>query len=397
MRAVPCRCVQVLGALLLVSLCFGRTGPAAAQEATPTGVSGDAYTSPTFGYRVTWDGAVWSVGDESSQNGYDSLQLTTKSSKLYLEGMYFYRGDPAACLDGERLRTADENKLADLTPAVDAGGQPAVGQAVGSAHGVYRLVPTAGDGTTFDGFVYITCRTVLPGAAVLVITAFVPAGDDGTDAQSVEAVIASFASGTSATSSFGASDLERLMAQAGQDIDRYWEGVFAAAGDSYVNPTFGTFTGPADMTCDGVSSVEDGPFYCDGTHTVYLDPAEVGKEFLPSGVLMVQVMMAHEVGHHVQALLGLKGCTATVCGAPGSSLAIELQAECFAGAWTKDAAARGAIKSNDVTRVESAVKAFFGDPSGTPSDHPDAHGSGEAQVAMFEAGYQGGPSACGLK
>jgi hypothetical protein len=224
MRAVPSRYVRVMGALLLLSVCFGRIGPAAAQDATPTGVDGASYTSPTFGYSVNWDGAVWSVGDESSQNGYDSLQRTTNSSKLDLEGMSFYRGDPAACLDGERLRTADENNLADLQPAVDASGQPMVGEAIGSAHGVYRLVSTAADGTTFDGFVYITCRTVLPGAAVLVITAFVPASDDGTDAQSVEAVINTFALGTSATSSLGAFDLEQLMAQAGQNIDRYWEG-----------------------------------------------------------------------------------------------------------------------------------------------------------------------------
>jgi uncharacterized protein len=162
-----------------------------------------------------------------------------------------------------------------------------------------------------------------------------------------------------------------------------------------VNPNFSTFTGPVDMTCDGVNSVESGPFYCDGTHTVYLDPAEVSKDYLPFGVIMVQEVIAHEIGHHVQALLGLKGSTATVCGEPGGSLAIELQADYFAGAWMKDAAEQRVINRNDVKRVDIAVKAFLGDPSGTPSDDPQAHGSSAARIFMFQAGYQGGPAACG--
>ena len=108
----------------------------------------------------------------------------------------------------------------------------------------------------------------------------------------------------------------------------------------------------------------------------------------------MKVVLAHEIGHHVQELLGLSGCDQTECGVDGSSLAIELQADCMAGAWTSDAASREFVNEKDIQRVDAAVEEYLGDPPGTTADDPDAHGDGETRLEIFREGYTEGLDAC---
>jgi predicted metalloprotease len=398
MASVSHRLVRSIRILLVVAIASARLAAASsAQEMATPGISGNSYTSPEFGYTFSWDESFWSGGDETSEDGYDSVHLESETSDLYVEGLYFYRGDPGDCIDGERTSIAQDDGLDALDPLVDDNGTPIAGSDQGETFGFFAYPEQADDGSTVDGVVYLDCRTLIPNSAVLVITAFFDAADLDAQAAAVDDVLGSLTLAIGAPISLDASDIEQIARLSENDIDAYWSGVFADLGETYVNPKFITFTGPVETACGEETSGESGPFYCDGDGTVYLDIDYFTSEILPFGVLVMQVVIAHEIGHHVQALLGLTGCTATACGEPGSNLAIELQADCFAGAWTQDAAQRDVIQTSDVKRVDVATKTYFGDPPDTPNDATDAHGSGQARDAMFDAGYTDGLAACGLQ
>src|SRR3954462_5574061 len=98
----------------------------AAQDGTPADVEGASYTSPTFGYTLSWDDSIWSVSDDYSEDGYDALALAADDEALYVEAFYFYQGDADDCLDGERLNIADDAELEDLAPLTDEDGTPQV-------------------------------------------------------------------------------------------------------------------------------------------------------------------------------------------------------------------------------------------------------------------------------
>jgi hypothetical protein len=98
------------------------------------------------------------------------------------------------------------------------------------------------------------------------------------------------------------------------------------------------------------------------------------------------VVMAHEWGHHVQALLGL---------APARGNTVELHADCLAGAYASDAGQRGLLDPGDITEAV-AMSAAAGDPLGLPQDTPGAHGINDDRITAFMRGYLGGVDACAL-
>ena len=99
--------------------------PAATAAATPpakTGVHGNAYTSPTFGYTLSWDPAVWTVKAERLVEGYDGLELGTDRSNVFLEGMNDYNGDVAACLADARKQIASRQGIGPISDFQGPGG-----------------------------------------------------------------------------------------------------------------------------------------------------------------------------------------------------------------------------------------------------------------------------------
>jgi len=260
---------------------------------------------------------------------------------------------------------------------------------------LYAL-PATDDPDSLESTVYLQCQTLIPGSVVLVVTAFL--NPDLLDAQilAVEDVTGTIDTSAVTESSFSESDLEQVMRLTGIDIDSFWATTFEGLDQAWVNPKFITFGEPIETDCGDVTPLVDGPLYCPSDQTVYLDQQSISGEMLPLGMVVVQFVLAHEIGHHVQNLLNLQGCTTTECGDVGGSLAIELQADCLAGAWMQDAAARQYVRSSDLKRVEVGVKDYFGDPPGTSQDDPDAHGDGDTRYMIFMDGYTNGISACAI-
>jgi predicted metalloprotease len=148
----------------------------------------------------------------------------------------------------------------------------------------------------------------------------------------------------------------------------------------------------------GTASTAVGPFYCPLDHKVYIDLSfydELRRRFGAPGDFAQAYVIAHEVGHHVQNTLGLLGHGQ-------DSIHVELQADCLAGAWAKDADKRGEVETGDLDQALNAARAIGDDTLQKKSQgyvQPETwtHGSSAQRSASLKSGYDGGPAACGIK
>jgi len=160
----------------------------------------------------------------------------------------------------------------------------------------------------------------------------------------------------------------------------------------------------------GSASAATGPFYCPGDQKVYLDLGffeELDKRFGAPGDFAQAYVITHEIGHHVQNLLGLGVGAPSRSGANSASVAIELQADCFSGVWGHAASASGRFEAGHVQLepgdADEAIRAAgaIGDDRlqkmATGRVMPDrfTHGSSAQRVEAFKQGFDSGdPRAC---
>ena len=151
------------------------TPEAATPQASNEGIEGDTYTSPTYGYRLTWDANIWEAESRVGADGYNELRLESPSVSLAIWSGPFYNGDPAACLEGESDHFAtDDPSVSDWEPAEDANGEPIGGETAVAAYGVFTLTysdPETEDAEPVELVDYIECRSLVEGESVLVIFA----------------------------------------------------------------------------------------------------------------------------------------------------------------------------------------------------------------------------------
>lgn len=192
--------------------------------------------------------------------------------------------------------------------------------------------------------------------------------------------------------------------------EKTWTDIFAQNGRQYVDPKLTLFSGGVNTAC-GAASTAVGPFYCPGDQKVYLDLAffqELQDRFHAAGDFARAYVIAHEVGHHVQNLLGVfnqveqaRRQGAQMEGANGLSVRQELQADCFAGVWANRTQER--LQWLQAGDIESALNAAskIGDDALQQQAQgrvvPDSftHGTSEQRVKWFKAGFNAGSvSAC---
>ena len=169
-----------------------------------------------------------------------------------------------------------------------------------------------------------------------------------------------------------------------------------------------TFRDQTSTSC-GQASSATGPFYCPSDSTIYFDPSffkKILQEQLngPSGAFVQPYVVAHEYGHHVQNLLGTMNQVKTQQGPNSDSVRLELQADCYAGMWARNATttrdSQGNVLIEDLTDqdIQEAIAAAksVGDDTiqketGSPvnSEHW-THGSSAARVHWFTVGFQNG-------
>jgi predicted metalloprotease len=154
------------------------------------------------------------------------------------------------------------------------------------------------------------------------------------------------------------------------------------------------FNGEVASAC-GEASTASGPFYCPGDQKVYIDLdffGQLASEFGAPGDFARAYVLAHEVGHHVQNLLGLTRGSARP-GANGGSVAIELQADCLAGVWAMQD--QRIIEPGEVQQALAAAAAVGDDTlqrrtQGRVVPDTFTHGTSAQRQHWFERGFQGG-------
>ncbi|MBX3100526.1 MAG: neutral zinc metallopeptidase [Salinibacterium sp.] len=203
-----------------------------------------------------------------------------------------------------------------------------------------------------------------------------------------------------------------LMAGAADSLDTYWGAELPRLGADYRSTNIVLFTDSTDTGCGGASS-STGPFYCPPDETIYIDTAffdELTTRFgATGGPLAEMYVVAHEWGHHIQNITGImNGLDLQATGPSSDSVRLELQADCFAGAWVGAAPTitdeNGVAFLEPVTDVQiedalSAASAVGDDriqsaTQGQVTQETWTHGSSDARQKWFLIGYKGGPDAC---
>jgi len=187
------------------------------------------------------------------------------------------------------------------------------------------------------------------------------------------------------------------------DIEDTWGKLFEQGGGNYEAPRLVLFSGAVDSAC-GQASAAVGPFYCPPDRKVYLDLTffrELSDRFGAPGDFARAYVVAHEVGHHVQNLLGTSDrvqrqrSRMDQASANALSVRLELQADCYAGVWGYYASRRNVLEPGDVESALAAASAIGDDrlqkqARGYVVPESFTHGSSAQRVRWFRAGLESG-------
>ncbi len=189
------------------------------------------------------------------------------------------------------------------------------------------------------------------------------------------------------------------------DTEDTWNALFAEQNADYVEPTLVLFTGAVQSAC-GTGQAAMGPFYCPADQQVYIDLSfydELRVRHGAAGDFAQAYVIAHEVGHHVQNLLGISDQVSAAqsrlsSGAAVNALSVqqELQADCFAGVWAYHAnRSRQVLEEGDIGEALTAAEAIGDDTlqqqnQGYVRPESFTHGTSEQRMQWFTTGVQQG-------
>ena len=188
------------------------------------------------------------------------------------------------------------------------------------------------------------------------------------------------------------------------DTEDTWRDLFRRGGNTYREPKLVLFTDAAESAC-GFAESAVGPFYCPRDQKVYIDLGfyrELKDRFHAEGDFAQAYVIAHEIGHHVQNLLGIAEKVNAArqrlpqVQANALSVKMELQADCYAGVWAKRSDQSGSIlEDGDIAEGLNAASAIGDDrlqrrSQGRVVPESFTHGTSAQRVGWFKRGYDGG-------
>ena len=186
------------------------------------------------------------------------------------------------------------------------------------------------------------------------------------------------------------------------DAQQTWQQKFAERGAQYQKTRLVLFSDQTSTGC-GYGEAATGPFYCPQDKRVYIDLAffrELERRLGAPGDFAQAYVIAHEIGHHVQGLLGIsdkvhRAPRSAQKGAEGLSVRLELQADCFAGIWASSTQRRALLEQGDVEEGLNAASAIGDDrlqqqSSGRVRPESWTHGSSKQRATWFRRGLERG-------
>jgi len=187
------------------------------------------------------------------------------------------------------------------------------------------------------------------------------------------------------------------------ETEDVWNGIFEANGRDYPEPTLVLFEDRVSSAC-GFASAASGPFYCPGDQKLYIDLSfydELARRFGASGDFAQAYVLAHEVGHHVQNIIGVlpkfnrMRQSMSQSEANALSVRVELQADCFAGIWGHFTEQKGLLEAGDLEEALNAASQIGDDAIQRRTQGyvvPDSfnHGTSAQRREWFRRGFESG-------
>lgn len=201
-------------------------------------------------------------------------------------------------------------------------------------------------------------------------------------------------------------EMTQFVATVLAETEDIWAMLFSASGVRYSEPTLVLFEGRVSSAC-GLAGVASGPFYCPGDRKIYIDLAfydELANRFGAIGDFAQAYVIAHEVGHHVQNLIGVLPEFNRVRRSLSKteenmmSVRVELQADCFAGIWAHHTQHKGLLEKGDIEEAINAAHQIGDDTlqrraQGYVVPESFNHGTSAQRKRWFSRGFQSGRTA----
>jgi len=272
-----------------------------------------------------------------------------------------------------------------------SGGSGGGGVPVQALFGLVRLLGVKG--TLIVGVVGVIALSVMPsGIKNELLGALMGGGEGGPNAPGGASVCqASQANGA-------ACDFSRAVLASTEDVwtPLFERGALPAYGSSpgvYRPPTLVVFANSVSTGGCGDATSAAGPFYCPADQKLYVDPSFYGvlaNRLRAPGDFAQAYVIAHEVGHHVQNLIGATRLPPRGETPNQTSVRVELQADCLAGVWGRTARAALQITDEDLGEALTAAHAIGDDTLGHSDERTFTHGSSEQRVRWFRRGFESG-------
>jgi predicted metalloprotease len=204
--------------------------------------------------------------------------------------------------------------------------------------------------------------------------------------------------GTTANKALSQDDNAKFARAVEGSLEDTWKQILPQQGRvSFRAPVLVFFTGQTNSAC-GYATAASGPFYCPGDSKLYLDFAffsELQREFKAPGDFAQAYVIAHEFGHHIQNLLGTMDKVQRAGENNRLSVALELQADCYAGIWGYYAQKQGKLETGDIEEALRAASAVGDDiiqkrTQGYVVPDSFTHGSAQQRMQYFTKGFQSG-------
>jgi len=198
-------------------------------------------------------------------------------------------------------------------------------------------------------------------------------------------------------------EMTQFVATVLAETEDVWNGVMKSEGLDYPEPKLVLFSGAVNSAC-GNASAASGPFYCPGDQKVYIDLTffdEMAQRFEASGDFAQAYVLAHEVGHHVQNLIGVlpkfnqMRQSMSQTEQNKMSIRVELQADCFAGIWGHYTAQKGILERGDLEEALNAAQQIGDDTlqrrtQGYVVPESFNHGTSAQRKEWFARGFDSG-------